>query len=195
MLSRLFSNCSAIHWRFFVRTDGPDGQLADFEIQYTFGIEPLQQHLVAFADGRLQALSIAWDSRPAMRWFHLYPGEQVGHRDELHWTRPAQNCNSASGVAPTGAWSRHCSAIRSTMICCGLRPAIASSIAGSQPPGVMPNVCWTSAHSPPRYKRCCNGQQSGEAPGGGSVMKNSRHPAGLFYVRRFTSCDTAGTCR
>src|SRR5512147_1124246 len=40
--------------RYFVRTDGPDGRLADFEIRYTFGIEPLQQYLVEFPDGRLQ---------------------------------------------------------------------------------------------------------------------------------------------
>lgn len=83
--------------RFYVRTDGADGQLGEFEIRYTFGVEPLQQYLVEFADGRLQALSIAWDSRPAsaggQRWFHLYPAEQVDHRDELHWTRPSQNWN------------------------------------------------------------------------------------------------------
>jgi tetratricopeptide (TPR) repeat protein len=83
--------------KFFVRTDGADGRLADFEIAYTFGIEPLQQYLVAFPDGRLQALSIAWDSRPkdagGQRWFHLYPNERVDHRDELHWTRGAQNWN------------------------------------------------------------------------------------------------------
>ncbi|WP_246533167.1 ammonia-forming cytochrome c nitrite reductase subunit c552 [Pseudomonas lalucatii] len=83
--------------KFFVHTDGPDGRLDEFEIRYTFGVEPLQQYLVEFPDGRLQALSIAWDGRPAsaggQRWFHLYPDEQVGYRDELHWTRPAQNWN------------------------------------------------------------------------------------------------------
>jgi len=47
-----------------VETDGPDGKLAEFEIKYTFGIDPLRQYLVGFPDGRLQALSIAWDSRP-----------------------------------------------------------------------------------------------------------------------------------
>src|SRR5690606_37659487 len=30
--------------RFMVRTDGPDGQLQDFEITYTFGVAPLQQY-------------------------------------------------------------------------------------------------------------------------------------------------------
>ncbi len=83
--------------KFFVRTDGADGQLADFEIRYTFGLAPLQQYLIAFPDGRLQALSVAWDSRPketgGQRWFHLYPDDKVDHRDELHWTRRAQNWN------------------------------------------------------------------------------------------------------
>ena len=81
----------------FVHTDGADGKLADFEIKYTFGVEPLQQYLVEFPDGRLQALSIAWDTRPkergGQRWFHLYPNDKVDFRDELHWTRYSQNWN------------------------------------------------------------------------------------------------------
>ncbi len=83
--------------RYFVRTDGPDGKLADFEVKYTFGVFPLQQYLVEFPGGRMQALSIAWDSRPqtqgGARWFHLYPNEAIDFRDPLHWTRPAQNWN------------------------------------------------------------------------------------------------------
>jgi predicted CXXCH cytochrome family protein len=83
--------------RFFVRTDGPDGKLADFEIAYAFGVDPLQQYLIALAGGRLQALSIAWDARPqpagGQRWFHLYPDENVAFDDELHWTRRAQTWN------------------------------------------------------------------------------------------------------
>ena len=50
---------------YFVRTDGPDGELTEYEVAYTFGVEPLQQYLVPFERGRYQALSIAWDSRPA----------------------------------------------------------------------------------------------------------------------------------
>ena len=79
--------------RYYVNTDGPDGQLADFEIRYTFGVEPLQQYLIEMPDGRLQALSIAWDV-VRKRWFHLYPKEHIDHNDELHWTRPAQNWNA-----------------------------------------------------------------------------------------------------
>jgi len=83
--------------RFMVHTDGPDGELADFEVRYTFGVYPLQQYLVEMQDGRLQALGIAWDARPkpqgGQRWFHLYPGERIDHRDELHWTQRQQNWN------------------------------------------------------------------------------------------------------
>jgi hypothetical protein len=83
--------------KFFVRTDGEDGKLADFEIRYTFGVEPLQQYLIELSGGRLQALSIAWEARSkeagGQRWFHLNPRERIGHDDELHWTRPSQNWN------------------------------------------------------------------------------------------------------
>ncbi|MGR8933189.1 MAG: tetratricopeptide repeat protein [Gammaproteobacteria bacterium] len=83
--------------KFFVRTDGPDGRLADYPIKYTFGVTPLQQYLIEFPGGRYQALSIAWDSRsPAeggQRWFHLYPNENVDHDDQLHWTGRYQNWN------------------------------------------------------------------------------------------------------
>jgi predicted CXXCH cytochrome family protein len=83
--------------RFFVETDGPDGNLATFEAKYTFGVDPLQQYLVEFPDGRLQALSLAWDSRPkdngGQRWFHLYPNEPIRHDDVLHWTKLNQNWN------------------------------------------------------------------------------------------------------
>ncbi len=68
-----------------------------FEVKYTFGLDPLQQYLVEFPDGRLQALSLAWDTRPkdkgGQRWFHLYPNEAIRHDDPLHWTKLNQNWN------------------------------------------------------------------------------------------------------
>src|SRR5499426_444849 len=83
--------------KFFVETDGPDGKLTTYEVKYTFGLDPLQQYLIEFPDGRLQALSIAWDSRPkdkgGQRWFHLYPNENIRHDDVLHWTKLNQNWN------------------------------------------------------------------------------------------------------
>ncbi len=83
--------------RHVVNTDGPDGRLADFEVRYVFGVYPLQQYLLDVGGGRLQALSVSWDARPAaaggQRWFHLYPGEAITHTDPLHWTKPSQNWN------------------------------------------------------------------------------------------------------
>ena len=83
--------------KFMVRTDGPDGKLQDYEIKYTFGVTPLQQYLVELDKGRLQALTIAWDTRKktegGQRWFHLYPDTTITHHDELHWTRSNFNWN------------------------------------------------------------------------------------------------------
>jgi predicted CXXCH cytochrome family protein len=83
--------------KFVVETDGADGKLAVFDVKYTFGVDPLQQYLIEFPDGRIQALSIAWDTRPkdkgGQRWFHLYPGEDIRHGDVLHWTKLNQNWN------------------------------------------------------------------------------------------------------
>ncbi len=83
--------------RFYVNTDGPDGKLADFEIRHTFGVTPLQQYLIELPGGRVQALGIAWDSRPkeqgGQRWFHLYPGRTLKAGDPLHWTGIDQNWN------------------------------------------------------------------------------------------------------
>lgn len=83
--------------KYWILTDGPDGKLAEFEAKYTFGVFPLQQYLLELPGGRLQALSIAWDSRSkdqgGQRWFHLYPNEAIDHKDELHWTKLSQNWN------------------------------------------------------------------------------------------------------
>jgi len=76
----------------FVHTEGPGGEMGEFEIAYTFGVEPLQQYLVPFPNGRLQALSLAWDTERE-RWFQLYPDADIPPDDWLHWTRPAQTWN------------------------------------------------------------------------------------------------------
>jgi Flp pilus assembly protein TadD len=83
--------------KYFVNTDGPDGKLHDYQVGYTFGLTPLQQYLIPFPDGRIQALTIAWDTRPkqrgGQRWFHLYPGQALKAGDRLHWTGIDQNWN------------------------------------------------------------------------------------------------------
>jgi predicted CXXCH cytochrome family protein len=83
--------------KFLVRTDGPDGKPGEFEIAYTFGVDPVQQYLVPFPGGRLQALGLAWDTRPraqgGQRWFHLYPDVTLRPPDPIHWTGREQTWN------------------------------------------------------------------------------------------------------
>lgn len=78
--------------KFFVNTLGEGGEHRDYEIKFVFGVHPLQQYLIEFPRGRLQALSIAWDTG-GKRWFHLYPHEHIPHDDPLFWTKPLQNWN------------------------------------------------------------------------------------------------------
>ena len=78
--------------KYFVFTDGPSGEMGELEITHTFGWEPLQQYLIPFSGGRMQALSIAWDTERE-EWFYLYPGQDIPADDWLHWTRNGQNWN------------------------------------------------------------------------------------------------------
>lgn len=106
---------------YWVETEGPDGKLQTYPVAYVFGVYPLQQYLLALPGGRLQAFSIAWDSRPAasggQRWFDLRGSSNLGGqgstdddsmpipgaepsatpnhpRDPMHWTGSYYNWNS-----------------------------------------------------------------------------------------------------
>ena len=102
----------------FVETAGADGTIRAFEILHAFGVEPLQQYLVALEAGRLAALGVAWDSRPGeaggQRWFPLRPDEAVAPGDLLHWTGPA------------GRWNTMCADCHSTNFEKGYDPERAS---------------------------------------------------------------------
>jgi tetratricopeptide (TPR) repeat protein len=78
--------------KYFVHTNGPEGQMGEFEITHTFGWYPLQQYLVPFAGGRLQCLPIAWDVREK-KWYRLPPEGPLDPGDWLYWTNAAQNWN------------------------------------------------------------------------------------------------------
>ncbi len=82
--------------KFYINTNGPDGEFADFQIAYTFGYTPLQQYLVPFERGRYQCLPIAWDTENK-RWFHLsdtvYSEQDIEPDNWLYWTNQAQNWN------------------------------------------------------------------------------------------------------
>ncbi len=78
--------------RYFVSTQGPEGNIGEFEITHTFGWYPLQQYLVPFPGGRWQCLPIAWDVREK-KWYHLQPDSPPDPQDWLHWTNAGQNWN------------------------------------------------------------------------------------------------------
>jgi len=77
---------------------GPSGQPAEFSVKYTFGHYPLQQYLVDIGKGHLQALNVAWDSRPktegGQRWFHLQADEDINVEHPFFWAGHFQNWNS-----------------------------------------------------------------------------------------------------
>jgi tetratricopeptide (TPR) repeat protein len=79
--------------KFYINTQGDDGSNHDYEVKYTFGYFPLQQYLIEFPGGKMQATRQSWDSREK-KWFHQYPGQKIHYRDWLHWTGNAQNWNT-----------------------------------------------------------------------------------------------------
>jgi predicted CXXCH cytochrome family protein len=83
--------------QFMVNIEGPDGQNHDYQIKYTFGIEPLQQYMVEMERGRVQVLRVSWDTLKS-EWFEVtppdVPNERLAPDDPLHWTRIAQNWNT-----------------------------------------------------------------------------------------------------
>ncbi|MEX2169857.1 MAG: cytochrome c3 family protein [Pirellulales bacterium] len=83
--------------KYMVNTEGPDGTYQDFEIKYTFGVDPLQQYMVEFPDGRVQVLRVSWDTL-RKEWFEVPPpdvlNEWLAPDDPLHWTGIGQNWNT-----------------------------------------------------------------------------------------------------
>ncbi len=103
---------------YIVRTDGQDGKLTEFPVDYVFGVYPLQQYLLPLSGGRWQALSIAWDARPlsegGQRWYHLYPDEKIDYKDPLHWTGPYQNWNTRCAECHSTQLEKNYNAISKT---------------------------------------------------------------------------------
>ncbi|QGJ70793.1 TPR repeat-containing protein YrrB [Planctomycetales bacterium 10988] len=95
---------------FYVETEGAEGDMQTYRIRYTFGVEPLQQYLVAlpeeeaveggyqedekrWLEPRLQALPLAWDTEKKT-WFLLdLEGHYIPAGDVMHWTGRAMNWN------------------------------------------------------------------------------------------------------
>ncbi len=91
--------------KYWIHTEGPDGEMADFEIKYVFGHDPLQQYMVEFGRGAsmadnevpaVQVLRVSWDTKKK-QWFYLSPPdvrEKLAPDDDLHWTGIAQRWNT-----------------------------------------------------------------------------------------------------
>jgi tetratricopeptide (TPR) repeat protein len=81
-----------------VATVGKNGDPGVYTVKYTFGHYPLQQYLIDVGKGHLQALNVAWDSRPAaqggQRWYHLQTDEDIDPEHPFFWRRHFQNANS-----------------------------------------------------------------------------------------------------
>ena len=135
--------------QYFVTTTSLEGDKEKYEILYTFGFTPLQQYLVRIEGGRLQALQVAWDSRPksvgGQKWFHLLPEENIEAVDRLHWQGPLFNWNAmcadchSSGVernfdTETNSFSTHWNEINvSCQSCHGDTEAHLSAMQGKIP--------------------------------------------------------------
>ena len=82
--------------KFFVHTEGPKGEMGEFQVTHTFGVRPLQQYLIPFEKGKFQCLPIAWDTIKK-RWFHMaamvYDKKSLSPDNWLYWTNQAQNWN------------------------------------------------------------------------------------------------------
>jgi predicted CXXCH cytochrome family protein len=69
-----------------------------YPVRYTFGHSPLQQYLLDVGNGRLQAWSWAWDSRPneagGQRWFSLHGEREPLSDSPMHWSGRGFNWNS-----------------------------------------------------------------------------------------------------
>lgn len=74
---------------FRVDVAGPNAHAQGYRVAYTFGLEPLQQYLLALPDGRYQALGVAWDTEQK-RWFEL-PSDAQGETGSL---LPAPDLNA-----------------------------------------------------------------------------------------------------
>lgn len=79
--------------KFYIHTEDDKGIYREMEVKYIFGFTPLQQYLVEFEGGRMQATRMSWDTKEG-KWFHQYPGEKMPPGDWLHWTGNGQNWNT-----------------------------------------------------------------------------------------------------
>ncbi|WP_053404591.1 tetratricopeptide repeat protein [Persicobacter sp. CCB-QB2] len=87
--------------KYFINTEGKDGNYHDFEVKYTFGYYPLQNYMTENEDGRIQVHRVTWDSEKN-RWFNQHDELDMHHGEWLNWTGAA------------GTWNTMCADCHST---------------------------------------------------------------------------------
>ena len=107
--------------RYWVRTNDlprnadAESEVAEFEVLYTFGFEPLQQYLVETEPGHLQALNIsATSGGESSAWFDLYEGEVLAQSDPLQWSSELHNWNSRCATCHVTEFQKNYDAQTST---------------------------------------------------------------------------------
>ncbi len=109
--------------RFMVHTEGPDGQMHDYQVKMVFGCEPLQQYMVELKEpgsedalGQYQVLRLSWDVENE-KWFYL-PAPDVDEKlepgDPLHWTGITQRWNSNCAICHSTNLKKNYSALTNT---------------------------------------------------------------------------------
>ena len=72
--------------KYFINTEGPDGKLADFEIKYVFGVDPLQQYMFEFdrptnmPEREIARRQRGWPDRRAWHTLPMPPGPKSSDR-------------------------------------------------------------------------------------------------------------------
>jgi predicted CXXCH cytochrome family protein len=167
--------------RFLVKTQGPDGKEAEFDVKYTFAYEPLQQYLVEIGGGRLQALDVAWDTTKQL-WFWLGDASPAKPGSTYHWTGPFyrwnRTCIDCHSTDPQANFKPHTNEYQSTYVATSIgcqschgpgakhvawaKSDVASSAIepdAGLPPKVDANVCF-ACHA--RRTRLLGGYQAGK---------------------------------
>jgi tetratricopeptide (TPR) repeat protein len=80
--------------KFKIKVSTKSGNTKTYTVKYTFGYHPLQQYLVEFPNGKLQAFNIAWDSIKK-HWFNLANNEDLLKSSPLHWSKRFYTWNHA----------------------------------------------------------------------------------------------------
>lgn len=133
-----------------IETQGPDGRLSDFAVSYVVGVRPLQQYLIELPGGRLQAFSIAWDTRAAVdggqRWYSLRPEDVPAQDDAMRWTGVYHNWNGRCGECHATGYAKNYDAETRTYATTWLELAV--SCEACHGPGSA-HVAWAEAGADP----------------------------------------------